>query len=156
MHRIKAFLVALPIMMISIISFNCKIVPAGDSNFNNYRGYVSTVQDISSSPDSIEINSKFEGKGAGKKEKHSGNKHWRRKKGKCTGKRCWRNQKRGYSGNNYWGTRVGYPDENVIVVVAEENEEEEGEKEARREEQRMIEEETRKDLERIKNEDWFR
>lgn len=156
MHRIKAFLVALPIMMISIISFNCKIVPAGDSNFNNYRGYVSTVQDISSSPDSIEINSKFEGKGAGKKEKHPGNKHWRRKKGKCTGKRCWRNQKRGYSGNNYWGTRIGYPDENVIVVVAEENEEEEAEKEARREEQRMIEEETRKDLERIKNEDWFR
>ncbi|MDH3344036.1 MAG: hypothetical protein OEM61_10915 [Desulfobacteraceae bacterium] len=161
MHRIKAFLVALPIMVISIFSFNCTVVAAGDRNFHNNGGYVSTVQGISSSANSMDVNSKFAGKDAGKKEKHPGNKHWRRKKGKCTDKKCRGYRKRKYTGNNYWGTQVGYRDEPVIVFVAEENEEEEGEKGAKREErmreeQRMIEEETRKDLERIKNEDWFR
>jgi hypothetical protein len=161
MNRIKIFLVALANIMIAIISFNCTVVAAGDRNFHNNGGYVSTVQDISPSANSMDVNSKFAGKDAGKKEKHPGNKHWRRKKRKCTGKRCRKDQNREYTGNNYWGTQVGYRDEPVIVFVAEEIEEEEGEKEAKREErmreeQRMIEEETRKDLERIKNEDWFR
>jgi hypothetical protein len=157
MHRIKTFFVALAIIVISVISVNCTVVAAGGRSFNNHRGYVSMVQDVPSSEGMIEINSKFAGKGAiGKKEKYPGNKHWRRKKGKCTEKRCWRKHKRKYTGNNYWGTRVGYRDEHVIVVVAKENEEEKGEKEARREEERIREEETRKDLEKINKEDWFR
>jgi hypothetical protein len=157
MNRIKIFLVALANIMIAIISFNCTVVAAGDRNFHNNGGYVSTVQDISSSANSMDVNSKFAGKDAGKKEKHPGNKHWRRKKGKCTEKRCRKDQNREYTGNNYWETQGGYNDQYIIVVEAKENEEEDGEKEARmREEQRMIEEETRKDLERIKNEDWFR
>lgn len=159
MLRTKTFLVALAIILISIFSFNCKVVSADDSIFNNHSGYVSTVQDNSSSTGSIKINSKFAGKdGVGKEEKHPGNKHWRRKKGKCIDKNCRRNRKRKYIGNNYWGTGNGYRDEHVIIFINKENEEEdEEEKEARmREEQRIVEEQTRKDLERIKNEDWFR
>lgn len=151
------------IIVIPVISVNCTVVAAGGRSFNNHRGYVSTVQDIPSSADTIEINSKFAGKGGvGKKEKNTGNKHWQRKKGKCTEKRCWRKQKRKYTGHNYWGIRSGYRDEPVIIVVTKENEEEEREKEARREkermreEQRIIEEKTRKDQERINQEDWFR
>jgi len=163
MHRIKTFLVVLTITVIPVISVNCAVVAAGDRSFNNHRGYVSTVQDIPSPAGMIEINSKFPGKGRiGKKEKYTGNKHWRRKKEKCTEKKCWRKQKRKYTGHNYWGTRSGYRDDQVIIVIAKENEAEEQEKEARREkermgeEQRMIEEKTRKDLERINQEDWFR
>jgi hypothetical protein len=163
MHKIKTILIAIAIVVTPIISFNCTDVAAGGRNFNNHRGYVRTVQDISSSAGSIEINSKFAGKGAiGKKEKYPGNKHWRRKKEKCTDKKCRRNRKRKYTGNNYWGTRGGYRDEYIIVVEAKGNEEEDREKEKRqeeermREEQRIREERTRKDLERINQEDWFR
>jgi len=158
MHKLKLILIVLAIVVTPIISFNCTDVAAGGRNFNNHRGYIRTVQDISSSAGSIEINSKFAGKGAiGKKEKYPGNKHWRRKKEKRTNKKYRRNRKRKYTGNNYWGTRGGYNDQYIIVVEAKENEEEDWEKEARlREEQRMIDEETRKDLERINQEDWFR
>ena len=163
MHRIKTFFVALAIIVISVISVNCTVVAAGGRSFNNHRGYVSMVQDVPSSEGMIEINSKFAGKGTiGKKEKYPGNKHWRRKKEKCTDKKYRRNRKRKYTGNNYWGTRGGYRDEYIIVVEAKENEEEDREKEKRqeeermREEQRIREEKTRKDLERINQEDWFR
>jgi len=144
MHQIKTVLIVLAIVVISIISFNCTVA-ARDRNFHNYGGHVSTVQDIPSPAGTIEINSKFEGKGAIGKKNYHGNKHWRRK------------HKRKHTGNNYWGTRVGYRDEPVIVFVVKEDKEEDGEKEEKmREEERMREEETRKTLERIKNEDWFR
>jgi hypothetical protein len=157
MHRIKTFFIALAIIVIPAISFNCMVLAAEGRNFSNHKGYVPLVQDISSFPGMIDINSKFAGKGGvGKKEKSIGNKHWRRKKGKCTEKRCLRKQKRKYTGNNYWGTRVGYRDGYIIVVEAKENDEKEREKEPNQEEERMREEETRKYLEKINQEDWFR
>ena len=162
MYRITALFAGMAIFVILLISFDA-VVNAGDGKrFYEPGEWVDGVRALPSSPGRIEIHRVFPGKdSAGKKEKFDGNKQRSRKKRKCTEKRCRRKQKRKHPGNYYWGVQSGNGDTVIMILEPGEDDDENRkevalQKEWMKEEQRIREEETRREIERINKEDWFR
>jgi multidrug efflux pump subunit AcrB len=130
MHKIKMILITLAIVVLSATSFKCIAQAAQVPSFDNHKGYVGTVLEISASEATVEVNRKLAKRPGG-----------RRRPGA-----------RRSVGVVVVDENAGNNQEQDIIQEQERKQDQE----RKEEEERRKEQERKKYEEKINKEDWFR